>query len=86
MFANDMSRGGAKFKFTDLEGGQIFSAPTPRGGKISVRRNLRIPPPPRYTLIMTAPLTFYIDFNIFHLDRSVCIKNQILRMGSKFIA
>ncbi len=39
---NKVSRGG-KFWCTDFKGGHVFSAPTLRGGKISVRRNLGIP-------------------------------------------
>ncbi len=39
--------GGGKISVCGLRGGgQNFSAPAPRGGKISVHKNPRIPPPP----------------------------------------
>ncbi len=39
-------KGEAKLQCTDFEKGHVFGAPTSRGGKISVHRNLKIPPPP----------------------------------------
>ncbi len=65
-------RGGAKFQCVDFEGGQIFSAPMPRGGKFSVRRNLGIPRPPRYRLIMTAPLEF---------TEQSCVTKNVMERG-----
>ena len=68
-----------RFGCTDMQedGGMLhFSVQTSRRGKFPggglqgdkiVHRNLKIPPPAGYTLIMNAPLSYYILWSTFRI-------------------